>query len=598
MSSRCVLFSVIIFFVIFNPCLGEETSSLGLGPIIITKSKVHLLDSYSITRDAAESLAFNSPIEQLSFLALDLQSRSPQGAIQTDFSLRGSTFQGVLMLLDGARINDPQTGHHNSDLPVTLADIEQIEITPGISSARFGPDAIGGAINITLKKPKREEGILEISYGEFKTNYALLSISEIIGDLGLRFSVENQESDGFYEDTDSEKFTTSLNSFLEIPDGEFKFSFGYQEKEFGAYDFYTPGCGYLSKEWTKTFLLNSGMTLEKGGFLIKPNFLWRRHFDKFALDKTLKRSTYLNHHQTDIYTPNIYIQKYTSSLGKIGLGLEYGEERIKSTNLGDHTRNHRSIFADDAFDLNDRLSFDLSLRTDDFDGFKEVETGSVNCRFKFREGKGLSLGISRSIRVPSFTELYYNDPLTLGNSGLSAEKSKNYQAGYDYERKAFSLGVVFFFRQEEGFIDWVKRSPSQVKWQAENISGADVYGIENYLRFDINDYLKLNTNYTYINKCNDDDVYLYKYGSNYIKHLVNSVLIFDLPFGVQSIGLTYKKKPSRDGWLLVSTRLAYDFNKNFQIFLKGTNLFNVEYQEIEGIPQPGRYLEAGLRLSW
>ncbi|MFH1354691.1 MAG: TonB-dependent receptor [Candidatus Omnitrophota bacterium] len=598
MSSRCVLFSIIIFFIGLDPCLGEEATSFGLRPIIITKSKVHLLDSYSISQDAAASLGFSSAIESLSLLPLDLQSRSPQGAIQTDFSLRGSTFQGVLMLLDGARINDPQTGHHNSDIPVTLADIEQIELTPGISSARFGPDAIGGAVNITLKKPEREEGILEASYGEFQTNYALFSISEMIGDLGIRFSVENHESEGFYEDTDFEKFTTSLNSNLKIPEGEFKLSLGYQEKEFGAYDFYTPASGYLSKEWTKTLLLNSGLTLEKGGFLIKPNFLWRRHFDKFALDKTSKRSTYLNHHQTDLYTPNIYFQREISYLGKIGLGLEYGEERIKSTNLGDHARSHRSIFADDAFDLNDRLSFDLSFRRDDFDGFKEMETGSVNCRFELQEGESLSLGISRSIRAPSFTELYYNDPLTSGDSGLSAEKSLNYQAGYDYERKAFSLGAVFFWRREDDFIDWVKHAPAQAKWQAENISQADVYGIENYLRFDLTESLKLNANYTYINKYNDKAVYLYKYGPNYIKHLINSALIFDLPFGIQSVAFTYKKKPGRDGWLLVSTRLAYNFNKNFQIFLKGTNLFNVEYQEIEGIPQPGRFLEAGLRLSW
>jgi iron complex outermembrane receptor protein len=518
--------------------------------------------------------------------------------MQTDFSLRGSNFQGVLMLIDGQRINDPQTAHHNSDIPLTREDIEKVEVIPGVGSSLFGPDAIGGAINFILKKPKEKKIILEAGGGQYHSVNTIFSLSDNKGDLGFRLSLQNQESGGFYTDTDFKNFTTAIASSLDIPDGEFNLSGGYQEKEFGAYDFYTPQSGYLSQEWTKTYLLNTGFILEKSGFIIRPNFLWRRHYDKFLLDKTLVRSRYLNHHRTDIYTPNIYFQKETAILGEFGLGLEYGQERINSTNLGKHNRSHQSIFLDDNKELNDELSLGLSLRLDDFDIFPNLYAGSASLRYMLSQRDSVHCGISRSARIPSFTELYYNDPTTLGNAGLSAEESLTYQAGYDYKKKKVSFGTTFFWRQEEDFIDWIKRTSSQEKWQVENITRSKVLGMENYFRLELNQIFSLDFYYAYIDKMTDDCSYLYKYGPNYIQHLANSVFTFSLPFGVQTLGLTYKKKPNRDGWLLLNTHLSYKLNKNCQIFFNTTNLLNVEYQEIEGIPQPGRWMETGLRLEW
>jgi len=594
--NRCGLFFI---FTLILSYFNVAFCSVDLETIVISKNKTHLLRPYSLEADSLENLPQDSPIETLSFLPLDLQSRSPKGSIQTDFSLRGSTFQGVLMLIDGQRINDPQTAHHNSDIPLTEEDIKRIEVIPGVSSSVFGPDAIGGAINIILKKPQSRKIILKLKGGQYQTGSGLFSISDKIDNLGIRLSLENQESKGFHYDTDFKKFTSTLNSSLDIPDGDFNISLGYQEKEFGAYDFYTPGLGYPSKEWTKTYLLNTGFNLVKEGLIIKPNFLWRRHYDKFMLDKTQRRSTYLNHHRTDIYTPNIYLQKEIGILGNAGLGLEYGEERINSTNLGKHNRKHKSIFMDESKDLNDKLSLGLSFRTDDFDSFDQAYTGSTNLRYRVSDGNYIHLGISRSMRIPSFTELYYSDPTTLGNASLSAEKSFNYQTGYDYKKEKLSAGFTFFFRQEEDFIDWIKRTPAQAKWQVENITKSqEVSGIENYLKFKIKPNLTLDSNYTYINKCINDRGYIYKYGPNYIKHLINNMFSFNLPFGVQTIELTYKKKPSRRGWFLLNTRLSYNLNKTSQFFVEISNLLNVEYQEIEGIPQPGRWIEAGVRFEW
>jgi len=596
---RCGIFFAILLsagWPRWGPC--DEPPSLDLGPIVVTKAKSCLMSSYSVDSDTTDNFTFDSPIESLNKLPIDLESRSPKGAIQTDFSLRGSNFQGVLLLLDGQRINDPQTGHHNSDIPLTSEDVEKIEVMPGVSSSLFGPDAIGGALNIATKKPGEKKKTLIFKGGQYKTWSGLFSISDKINNLGVRLSVENEESGGFYKDTDFKKFTAAFSSSLEVPDGDFRFDLGYQEKGFGAFDFYTPGSNYLSQEWTKTHLVNTGFNLEKGGFIIKPNLLWRRHYDKFVLDKTFARSTYLNHHRTDLYTPSIYLQKETGLLGKAGLGLEYGGERISSTNLGKHVRGHKSIFADQGKDLIDKLSLGTSFRMDDFDGFGQVYTGSASLRYKLDLDNSVYFGAARSMRIPSFTELYYNDPTTLGNSGLSAEKSLNYQWGYDYKKEALKGGIALFLRDEKDFIDWIKRTPSQAKWQVENITESDVFGIESYLKFKINKYLDVDSNYTYINKRIDGRGYLYKYGPSYLAHLANTTLSFNLPFGIQSISFNYKKKPSRAGWFLLGISSSYNINKHSQFFVEVTNLLNVGYQEIVGIHQPGRWAEAGLRLEW
>ncbi|MFH1442022.1 MAG: TonB-dependent receptor [Candidatus Omnitrophota bacterium] len=577
---------------------ADQDKGINLEKIVVTKSNQSLLNVYSLSYSAIENLPVTSVVETLSNTIVDLQSRLLKSGIQTDFSLRGSSFQDVLLLLNGRRINDPQTAHFNSDLPLTRADVESVNVIPGAASSIYGPDAIGGAIDFQVKKPKKNKLILEIQGGSYKTGSALFSVTRKIDNAGLRLSVERQESGGYRYDTDFKKFILNIASSINVPLGEITAGFGYLENEFGAYDFYTPGLGYPSKEWTKTYLLNTSADLKKEGFCIKPSFIWRRHYDKFMLDKTQVRSRYLNHHRNDTYTPAIYAQKETDLLGKLGLGAEYGDERINSTNLGKHSRDHKSVFVDDNKDFLNNFSLKTSFRWDDYSGFNNVYTGSLTLRYKLFEQDCLNLGVSRNMRVPSFTELYYTDPITNNDTALSAEKTINYQLGYDCKKTSWPFGAVVFYRKEKDMIDWVKHSPAEDKFQVENITKDDVLGTEAYIKIKVNDFLNLDCSYTFINKHVFGGDYIYKYGQNYIRHMTNSLFSFKTPFGIQTAGLNYKKKPHRRGWLLFDTLLAYDFNKHSKIFLNITNLLNVEYQEIEGIPQPGRWIEGGLKFDW
>jgi vitamin B12 transporter len=352
--------------------------------------------------------------------------------------------------------------------------------------------------------------------------------------------------------------------------------------------------GFSSREWTKTYLLNSGFSINKEGFLIKPNFLWRRHDDKFQLKKTVAS---FNDHRTEMFTPSIYFQKEAGLFGRLGLGLEYGQERISSTNLGKHIRDRQSIFLDDALSVGPKWDLGFSLRLDDFSDFDPECTGSLSAKFKLTNASAFNFGVSRNIRAPSFTELYYRDSTTIGNPDLAAENAWNYQVGFEYNAEEFFCGLSIFLRQEKEMIDWV-RSDSAALWQARNFTRDNVYGVEYSLRKKINRILSLDVNYAYTDKIIDNQGYLYKYGPNYAQHLINTVFNLKLPFGQQEIGFNYKKRPGRRGWLLMNAGLNYSFTQNTKIFLNSTNILNVEYQDIAGIPQAGRYIEAGMKFRW
>lgn len=81
---------------------------------------------------------------------IEVQARGPMGS-QSDIIIRGGTFQQVLIVLDGLRINDPNTGHFNSYIPIAPSEIDRVEVLKGAASAIYGSEAVGGVVHIISK---------------------------------------------------------------------------------------------------------------------------------------------------------------------------------------------------------------------------------------------------------------------------------------------------------------------------------------------------------------------------------------------------------------------------------------------------------------
>ncbi|MGD9014569.1 MAG: TonB-dependent receptor [Candidatus Omnitrophota bacterium] len=546
-----------------------------------------LSNKYCIESEDLRDSSIRSISEAIGLLGIDTQARVLNYGVQTDFSLRGLGFEGLSILLNGQRINDPQTGHHNSDIPLSLEDIETIELDP-----------FQATLNIIPKSAKDSENSFENSYGQYQTYASRLIISNKMDRPGLKLSLERRESRGFRDDTDFKTLITNLYSnFKFSPEQEAALFLGYNEKEFGAYDFYTPHSGYPSREWTKTLILDSRFNLKLEDLSFKPRFLWRRHFDKFMLDTSGLKSDYLNHHRTDLFAAGVSVKRQGELLDSLCLDLGFEEERINSTRMGRHGRSHYSISTNMQKQLTAQMIVDSNFVFDYFANFKDRLGGSIRLGYSLDQYQQFDLGISFIRRRPTFTENYYQDPQTRGNPNLSPEELLTYQLGYGYQQAGLNMGLTAFFRQEDNLINWVKKNPADF-WQARNMLEADCIGMETHFEKRINPLLRGGFNYAYIDKRLKDIGWLYKYGSNYAAHLFNSFLELDLPLFFLSVELQYKKRPHRNGWALLNLSVRRDINKNFQIFCKISNVLNVEYQDLEGIPSPGRWAEAGMRIEW
>ena len=118
-------------------------------PVNLSETGMHYT---IITAKDIKHLPVQNVNELLAYVSgVDIRQRGPMGT-QADIGIRGSTFDQVLVMVDGVRMSDPQTGHHQMNLPVPLQMIERIEIIRGTAARRYGLNALGGVVNVITKK--------------------------------------------------------------------------------------------------------------------------------------------------------------------------------------------------------------------------------------------------------------------------------------------------------------------------------------------------------------------------------------------------------------------------------------------------------------
>ena len=228
------------------PVFLSAQADYRLHPVEITASRLEssmaaeTRELQVLDRKRIRSLPGISVSDILSVAGLvDLQSRGVNG-IQADMSLRGSGFEQVLVLVDGVRMNDPQTGHHNADLPVSRDDIERIEVLTGHASSIYGPDGVGGVIQIITRHAQTTQTNVSFQGGSAGTTSAQLSQEFAGRHLTSRFTLAHNRSDGYRPTTDYK--TTSLSGTSKWQSGPHRISAiaGIVSKKFGANGFYAP----------------------------------------------------------------------------------------------------------------------------------------------------------------------------------------------------------------------------------------------------------------------------------------------------------------------------------------------------------------------
>lgn len=403
--------------------------------------------------------------------ALDLQERAA-GAMQADVSIRGATFGQTLVLLDGMRLDDVQTGHFNLDLPVPLEMISGIEVLKGSGSTLYGSDAIGGVVNVLTAPIDHDEFRLLAGVGNFGFNqqHAVASFGHAWWQEEMAFA--RDFSSGFMPDRDYRNLTLSSLTTLKSRLGATSLLFAYSDRPFGANDFY----GALQQQWerTKNWFASGHQNL---GDKTEASFAFRKHTDLYVYIRD-DPSYYTNWHTDESWQGNLRRHDNLPLHGVLSYGVEGLAETVQSTNLGSHSRERGSGYL--FYDLRSvrRYSLSAGIREEVY-GAHEVATspslsGAVWVSGKFK----LRASASRAFRLPSYTDLYYASPSTVGNPYLKPESATSYEGGADfYAKPNLHLSLTAFERRDTDVIDYVE-TPGTMDFQAQNLPRLHYRGVE------------------------------------------------------------------------------------------------------------------------
>jgi iron complex outermembrane receptor protein len=287
--------------------------------------------------------------------SLDLQQRAPNG-VQMDLSIRGGSFGQTLVLLNGLRLDDAQSGHHDMDIPVPLDAVSRIEVLQGSGSTMYGSDAVAGVINVIAEPPTDGFEIrLRTAVGSFGTNQQRVSLADTFGNLSEQLTFSRDFSTGFIPDRDYRNLQFSSTTLFKSGLGASNLTLAYMDHPFGADQFYGP---YPSWEDTKTWWLGFNQDLGRD---TEASFAYRRHSDLYVLFRD-DPAIYTNHHSDESYQAALRRHQKIAANTTLSYGVEALHESIVSNNLGDHARSRAAAYAAIDFRALKRFSLSLSAR--------------------------------------------------------------------------------------------------------------------------------------------------------------------------------------------------------------------------------------------
>jgi iron complex outermembrane receptor protein len=538
-----------------------------------------------------QTLLFNSWLDLLQLdSALDLQQRSP-GALQGDLSIRGATFGQTLVLLNGFRVNDVQTGHFNLDLPVPFEMLSAVEVLKGAGSALYGSDAIGGVINARTEPFSPGEFRLLGGAGNFGFNeqHAVTSFGRSWWQEELAFA--RDFSSGFEPDRDYRNLSFGSLSSLKSRLGATSLLFAYSDRPFGAYNFY----GSLKPQWerTKTWFASVHQDL---GRKTEANFAFRKHTDLYVYIRD-NPSFYTNWHTDESWQGNLRRHDNLPLHGVLSYGLEALAENVTSTNLGAHSRNRGSGYV--FYDLRSvrRYSLSAGIREEAYGSGSVATSPSLSGAAWLTSKVKLRASASRAFRLPSFTDLYYHDPGNIGNPNLKPESATSYEAGMDaYMRTNLHAAVTVFHRRDSNVIDFVQPSPAAL-YQATNFHKLHFTGVEASTIWEPRPTQHISISFSALHGLNAaPEILLSKYTFNYPVHegmlewrgTVAKNLIARTRVGIVN-------RVAREPYAVWDASAGYSAGR-VRPFLQVTNITSTVYQEIPLVDTPKRGIVGGVEF--
>lgn len=566
------------------------TVTTAIPPIPLSESNrsVQMLD----TRE--QPLLYNDVTDYLrQDTTVNLQSRAPAG-VQADLSIRGTTFEQSLVLVNGLRVNDPETAHFNLDTPIPLDALTRVEVLHGSGSTFYGSDAIGGAVNLLTERPAPDTRLSLIAKSG-AGNYGSLE-NHLRVDLSTRRFAEElagsrDTSNGFMPDRNYSSNALSSETWLNLlKPGTTDILLATSDRPYGANQFYGD---YDSWDRTKGWF---AALQQQIGQKTSASFAYRRHTDLFVLLLD-QPDYYRNNHITTAWQGAL---RRADSLGTnttLSYGLEANGDAIHSTNLGIHARNQGAGYANLSLRSLGRFSLSLGAREQVFSGGDSVFSPNVAGAYSLTGTLRLRASVGHGYRLPTYLDLYYSDPSTVGNPNLKPESSWSYEGGVDWTPSSapFTLTATGFHLRQKNGIDYSKYNLSD-PWQAVNVANFAYDGAEASMRIHLPRTQQIQLGYTAVQATSPPPGLISEYAFNYAAQSALIAWSGQLPGQIVArTQLAVIQKTTQSPYPLWDIALARDTGR-FRPYVRVLNLMDTSYQEIPGVPMQGRTIMAGAQL--
>ena len=601
-----------------NTVAQEIIKGQALDSITITSARIELPfkeNSRTITvitsKDIQESPATNLAELLQQEAGIDVRRQGVNG-MQSDLYIRGGSFDQTLLLIDGIKVEDPQTGHHTLNMALPLEVIERIEIIKGPAARVFGQNAFTGAINIVTKSSVDSINSIGYRLGSYDqqqvsgTLGAQLGGSSVIGQASTIFRpisiiahASVNTSEGYRYNTDFEnknyfvkgRFNTNRNPIEMI---------GYfSERKFGANQFYAVDARDQYEE-TQSSLVGLSTSFKAEKLKITPRAYWKRNQDMYLYIRE-SPEVYRNLHISNKVGMQVNAS-YVSTAGITGFGVDVAKVFMTSTNLGERDRLMANLFVEHRFSLaNNTLDITPGVSVNYFSDFKFHAFPGVDVGYAINDKVKAYANIGYTYRVPTYTDLYYVGPRDLGNENLAPEKALSEEVGLKYFGANFNAYVAIFNRSSDNLIDYTKENEDD-KWEATNLKSLNSTGAELNVssRFKSGRYIQnISLGYTYLDEnLNDVKTAYSKYVINSLTHhFTASVRSQFLKNISQSVVYKFAERASGTSYSVVDVQATLTIS-DFELSIIGNNIFNAEYIETGFVPMPKGNVLIGVKYSF
>lgn len=615
-------YRTLCFLIVHSSLFAQESriDTTQMSEVYIQESRFQIpfskynRDLKIIDSEALQKLPVQSVQEALSWIGgIDLRQRGPFGT-QADVSIQGGSFEQTLVLLNGLKISDAQTGHHSLNIPIPLIAVERIEILQGPAARIYGMNALTGAINIVTKNhiDNRIEVNMQVgssfkskASGDGKGKYVGTQLDILLASkhkiLSHGLAVSGLITNGQRYNTAAGQYKIWYSGHTEPQDNsQVSWYAGHIQNEFGANAYYAAPIDREAEEEVATSLFGLQYNKQFGRVRISPNISYRRNKDDYRFNR-FDWSKSRSQHVTNVISSAIQ-SILDLDYAQLGIGWESRVEYLQSTNMGKHQRMNHGLFAEMKLEPIPNFSTQLGSYINYNSNYGWSILPGLDMGYNVSSSWRLRGSLNAGARLPSFTDLYLNQaPANIGNANLYPEHAWQYDIGVQYQGYLGKVDLNYFHRTIDNFIDWM-RADQQRPYQPQNLGNSEVSGIgiqyANTILSSQRFSLKQQVHYNFLSPIHRDNVEVYtsKYAIEHLRHQFAYHLQARTENWTLSGHFRQLKRTHQKSYSLIDLKSSYNVSKwSFSVHMN--NILGERYSEIAAIPLPSRWLTLGIHMD-